>query len=113
MIEANPPFKPTNKRALAVAGRDQAGRFTSGNKASPGRPPKAIEDQYLQALRRSVSLKDFEAIVRRAVLDAKKGNKSAREWISRYCVDLAIEARLERIEEQLRAQEGSRGYGRY
>jgi hypothetical protein len=65
-------------------GRDSEGRFAAGNPGGPGRPKRATEAEYLQALGRVVSVADVVAIARRAVADAKKGSARARDWVSKY-----------------------------
>lgn len=54
----------------------------SGNPA--GRPPRAVEADYLEALRAGVSMELWRAIVHRAALDAVKGDDRARAWLARY-----------------------------
>ena len=58
----------------------------------PGRPRRAVEEDYLLALTEEVPLDRWRNIVRRAVQDAEKGDRWAREWISRYVLgpDLKI-----------------------
>jgi hypothetical protein len=66
------------------AGRTSNGRFTFGNKASPGRPRRATEKDYLAVLTEEVSPETWRAICRRAAVDAKAGDARARDWIARY-----------------------------
>jgi hypothetical protein len=65
-------------------GRDRRGQFAAGNPGGPGRPRRATEAEYLQALSQVVSVEDLRAIARRAVADAKRGNARARDWLSKY-----------------------------
>jgi hypothetical protein len=65
-------------------GRDRWGRFADGNRGGPGRPRRATEAEYLQALSRIVSVEDLRAIARRAVADAKRGSARARDWVTKY-----------------------------
>jgi len=65
-------------------GRDAGGRFAAGNPGGPGRPPRLVEDSYLLALSDAVTLDDWASIVARAVADAKKGDASARAWLSKH-----------------------------
>jgi hypothetical protein len=62
----------------------KTGRFLPGHAGGPGRPPRAIETDYLQNLADQVTLEDWAAITRRAVMDAKKGSAAARAWLSKY-----------------------------
>jgi len=65
-------------------GRDDLGRFSAGNNYGQGRPPRAVERDYLAVLSESVSLDDWRGIVGRAVADASSGDARARDWLSRY-----------------------------
>ncbi|MBU0792114.1 MAG: hypothetical protein KKC55_16830 [Gammaproteobacteria bacterium] len=67
--------------------RDNAGRFIKGHPGNPnakGRPKRKTEEKYLRALQKSVTQKDWRAIAERAVSDAKRGDKAARQWLSDY-----------------------------
>ncbi|MBI5879945.1 MAG: hypothetical protein HZB53_20040 [Chloroflexi bacterium] len=64
--------------------RNADGTFTAGNPGGPGRPPRATERAYLASMADSITLDDWRQIVARAVADAKAGDKSARDWLSRY-----------------------------
>jgi len=86
---------------VAKDGRDKAGRFAKGNPGGPGRPPRLIERQYLATISDAVPLNEWQAIVKRAVEDAKTGDAKAREWLSKYLVgegltlvELAMRERL-------------------
>ena len=65
-------------------GRDAVGRFSAGNNYGQGRPPRAVERDYLAALSERLSLDDWRSIVDRAVADASSGDARARDWLSRY-----------------------------
>jgi len=67
-------------------GRDDIGRFSTGNNYGQGRPPRAVERDYLAALSERLSLADWRSIVDRAVQDACSGDARARDWISRYAL---------------------------
>lgn len=64
--------------------RDNRGRFTRGHPGGPGRPSRAVEVDYLHAMRACVSQEDWQRIVARAVADALKGDARAREWLSLF-----------------------------
>jgi len=66
--------------------RDNKGRFTNGNGGGPGRPKKSREERYLEILKTTVTYDDWQAIILRAVSDAKKGDTAARTWLSNYIV---------------------------
>ena len=65
-------------------GRDDLGRFSTGNNYGQGRPPRAVERDYLAALSERLTLDDWRGIVDRAVADASSGDARARDWLSRY-----------------------------
>jgi hypothetical protein len=68
-----------------AAQRDEHGRFVKGEyQGGPGRPPRAVEESYLQTLQRVTSLDQWEAIVRKAIEQAKKGDNLARKWLGDY-----------------------------
>lgn len=72
-----------------VAGRDESGRFTKGISGNPkGRAPKEREQAYQNVLLTTVSMAEWEKIIRRAVDDAKNGDSAARKWLSDYLVGL-------------------------
>ena len=67
-------------------GRDDKGQFSTGNNYGQGRPPRAVERDYLAALSERLSLADWRSIVDRAVKDARSGDARARDWLSRYAL---------------------------
>ena len=71
---------------MRASGRDNHGRFALGNRGGLGRPPIAKERQYLEALTKACTLKDWRAICRRAVDDAKAGDHRARDWCGKYLI---------------------------
>lgn len=77
-----------------MAERDDKGRFIKGNKASPGRPPKEREERYYEILLTAVTFDDWQAIVKKAAEQAKKGDAVARKWLSDYLVG-AVQQRME------------------
>lgn len=66
--------------------RDGHGRFAPGNRFGPGRPKIKVERQYMEALTGVVSIDDWKAIVRKAVIDARDGDDKARAWLAKYCL---------------------------
>ena len=67
-----------------MAVRQAKGKFAKGHCGGPGRPPRAVEEQYLIELRRLVPLPAWGKVVTRALADAINGNAAAREWLSKY-----------------------------
>ena len=68
------------------SGRDNQGRFSKGNPGGPGRPRRAVEEDYLAALSDQLSIERWENIVIRAIEDAENGDHRARDWIARYAL---------------------------
>ncbi len=68
------------------SGRDNQGRFSKGNPGGPGRPRRAVEEDYLAALSDQLSIERWENIVSKAIQDAENGDHRARDWIARYAL---------------------------
>jgi len=66
---------------MAVA-RDKNGRFLPGNQSSPGRKPRAVEDDFLLLIDSAVSTDDWKAIIAKANIQAQRGDHRAREWLA-------------------------------
>lgn len=67
--------------------RNEDGKLKKGSVLNPkGRPKKEREQAYYDVLVSSVSVDDFQAIVMRAVSDAKKGDPVARKWLTDYLI---------------------------
>ena len=76
-------------------GRDKNGRFKKGVSGNPnGRPPKEREKRYYELAMTTVTYKDWQDIIKRAAHDAKRGDASARKWLSEY---LAPQAQLHKV----------------
>jgi len=75
--------------------RDENGRFAPGWKGGPGRPPRAVEADYLQAISDVCTPAAWRSIVERAVNDAKSGNWQARAWLAKYLVGEAPAVSIE------------------
>lgn len=65
--------------------RKKDGRFAKGHSGNPGGGPKGRGD-YLKRMSQVVSVDDWEAITLKAVAQAKKGDKWARDWLSAYLI---------------------------
>ena len=74
-----------------MATRDENGRFLKGHAPMGGRPPRAKEEMYYRILMTACSKKDWEAIVAKAVEQAKRGDAIARKWLADYLVGPPIE----------------------
>lgn len=67
--------------------RDERGRYLPGETGNArGRLPYKKEREYLVSMQQNVPLEDWVAITRKAVAQAKEGNRYAREWLARYLV---------------------------
>jgi hypothetical protein len=64
--------------------RDSNGRFAEGNRGGLGRPKRATERHYLDAMQVACSPEEWREIVGKAVTDAKNGDAKARDWLSNY-----------------------------
>lgn len=64
----------------------ETGKFLPGGSGGPGRPPKEREIRYYQILMTTVSFEDWKEIVEKARDQAKRGDFSARKWLSEYLV---------------------------
>ena len=69
-----------------MAERDAKGRFIEGNKASPGRAPRAVEKRYQEAFSAAVSYEDWIKVIRVAVVQAISGDKDARKFLADYLI---------------------------
>ena len=78
-----------------MAQRDSNGRFVKGNTAAQGgnggRPRRSVEEKYIKALSRSVTMKDWDKIITVAVQFAKAGDARARQWLSDYLIGKPIQ----------------------
>jgi hypothetical protein len=66
--------------------RNPDGTFAEGNAGGPGRPPRATELAYMHIVMQACTLDDWQAIIKRAVFDAKDGDATARAWLASYLV---------------------------
>ena len=64
--------------------RNGNGQFAKGNPGGPGRPPLITERKYLGVTIVACPPETWQAIVEKAVEDAKTGDAKAREWLSSY-----------------------------
>lgn len=84
---------------MATTKRDLAGKLLPGSTANPGkpkgRPPKVVEETYLQAFTEVVTLPEMRQIIRTALRQAKKGDKDARKWLTDYIVGPPVQRVLD------------------
>lgn len=69
---------------MSKSGRNPDGTFAEGNPGGPGRPARATERQYMAVVMAACDLDTWQAIVERAVADAKNGDGNARAWLASY-----------------------------
>lgn len=75
-----------------MADRDpKTGRFLPGNKASPGRKPRATEAEYLAAMSAAVSIEDWEKATGKMLKLALAGDVQAYRVILPYFAGTPIQ----------------------
>lgn len=67
----------------AKKGKPRGRPFTKGGPPGPGRPARAVEENYLAAIKRAVTSEDMERIAGKAREQALRGDRYAREWLSK------------------------------
>jgi hypothetical protein len=60
--------------------------FKKGNPGGPGRPKRATEKKYLEAVIAGCPLYKWRRIIEVAARDAMGGDKDARNWLAKYLV---------------------------
>lgn len=71
--------------------RDEKGRFIKGNGGGPGRPKREREARYYEIMETTVTFADWRAIVSKATEQAKRGDATARKWLSDYLMGPPVE----------------------
>jgi hypothetical protein len=71
--------------------RDANGRYLKGHKSNGGRPSRPKEEQYYRILMTACTPKDWNAIVLKAIDQAKRGDAVARKWLSDYLIGPPVE----------------------
>lgn len=64
--------------------RDEKGQFLPGNPGGPGRPPRAMESDYLRILAETVTVDHWKQICEQARDNALAGDARARQWLSEH-----------------------------
>jgi hypothetical protein len=64
--------------------RDERGRFKNGNPGGPGRPPKATEQEYTDAVFDVVPLSRFRKMIEAQAKHAERGDIRAFEVLCKY-----------------------------
>ena len=72
--------------------RDSNGRYVKGQTGNPkGRPRKEREVEYYRVLQFRCTIEDWQAIIDKAVADAKRGDAVARKWLADYLIGPPVE----------------------
>lgn len=67
-------------------------KFQPGQSGNPaGRPKRSVEEKYLKKISSSVTMAEWHDIIKRAVVDAKRGDAKARQWLSDYLVGKPVQ----------------------
>ena len=75
-----------------MAERNEDGTFKKGVSGNPhGRPPREREDRYYQILYTTVTFEKWKEIVKKAVMQAEKGDSTARKWLADYLIGAPIQ----------------------
>lgn len=75
--------------------RDTKGRFVKGSSGNPhGGRRSRTSQELLDAINQAVTPDDWQAIITKAVKQAKNGNPIARKWLSDYLIGVPVQ-RLE------------------
>ncbi len=76
--------------------RDAQGRILPGSTGNArGRPPKIVEETYLKAFTKVVTIAEFEKVIKKALEQARKGDKDARKFIADYIVGPPVQRVLD------------------
>ena len=65
--------------------RDDKGRFLPGQNPNPGGRPKERKE-YMDILRSTLTPAAWRAICKKAIEQAKDGDKAARKWVAAYAI---------------------------
>ena len=77
------PFKPPENRTIH---RDERGRFLYGCAPGPGRPRRAVEQDYLHTISAACPPERLAGIVERLVKAAESGDLSALQILLRFLI---------------------------
>ena len=68
------------------------GGFTPGKSGNPnGRPKKEREARFLEVTLSAVTFSEWEAVVKKALEQAKRGDSQARKWLSDYLMGSPVQ----------------------
>jgi hypothetical protein len=66
-------------------------KFEIGNPGGPGRPKKEREVRFMEITLSAVTFEDWQKIVEKAVIQAKRGDNAARKWLGDYLVGVPVQ----------------------
>lgn len=70
----------------------ETGKFSRGNPGGPGRPPKKTEAAYAEAMRRAISVDEFEKLTKKMAEAVKKnGDVAAFKVLASYLAGLPVQ----------------------
>ncbi len=73
-------------------GRDlRTGQFQKGHAGTGGRPSAKKEEAYQRAFRTAVTPTEWAKVIKKALYNAKKGDKDARKWLGDYLVGVPVQ----------------------
>jgi hypothetical protein len=70
--------------------RDDKGRFIKGTCGGPGRPPKKVEETYLDRFRDAVSPDEFFKATVAVLKEAQAGDITAWKELAKYALGLPV-----------------------
>lgn len=92
--------------------RDEKGRFIKGKSGNPnGRPPKATEQEYLDAIFEVVPLLRFKKMIEKQAARAEKGDIRSFEVIAKYVAPYIERKDITTMGEKIQFLEIVKDYG--
>jgi hypothetical protein len=82
MMKKQRQRRPTRQLRSNSDGRDERGRFRAGNELSRGNGGQRDRSRIRRALAAAVTDEDLSAVVRKAIAQARNGDRHARSWLS-------------------------------
>lgn len=71
--------------------RDELGRFVKGNKASPGRKPRSVEEERMETFLDELTSEKWREITAKVIEMAIAGNLRAVELLTKYALGLPVQ----------------------
>lgn len=67
-----------------MVGRNEKGQFVKGYKGGPGRPKRATEEEYREAVLDIVPLERWKLMIEKQAIRAERGDLRAFEALAKY-----------------------------